>query len=342
MTKHVADVAVIGAGALGLLSAMELNRRGKQVTVFHDEPARNPASWAGGGILSPLFPWRYSDALTRLTRHALEDYQALARELEVDFEVAPQGLLAVTDETEQVTGWCRRHKVTCERHPLGWFLPELGSVRNPWLIDRLREVLGERSVSIVAEQVTGIEEAGNGNGLNVVTEVSKHGFDAAVVAAGAWSAPLLIPWGVTLPVTPVKGQMLLWDLGEDCPDTVWLSDSGYFIPRGDGLCLFGSTMEPSFETSLPTREGYDRLCGNALRLKPSLAGKTPLAVWAGLRPGNIRDEPYIFPVDPQQRLWVNTGHFRNGLVAAPASARLLAQWMCGESLEFDPAPYGAP
>ena len=340
MTKHVADVAVVGAGVLGLLSAMELNCRGRQVTVFHDEPARNPASWAGGGILSPLFPWRYSDALTLLTRNAVQDYQALAGMLEVDFQVVPQGLLAVTDETHQVTDWCRRHEVTCERHPLGWFLPELGSVRNPWLIDRLREALGKRGVNIAAEKVTGLEEAGDG--LNVVTAASKHPFDAVVVAAGAWSAPLLIPWGVTLPVTPVKGQMLLWDLGEDCPDTVWLSDSGYFIPRGEGLCLFGSTMEPSFETSLPTREGYESLCENALRLKPSLAGKTPLAVWAGLRPGNMRDEPYIFPVDSQQRLWVNTGHFRNGLVAAPASARLLAQWMCGEPLEFDPSPYGAP
>ena len=340
MTKHVADVAVIGSGVLGLLSALELVRRGRQVTIFHDEPARSPASWAGGGILSPLFPWRYPDALTQLTRYAVHDYQHLAAELDVDIGVLPQGLLTVTNEHEAVLDWCHRHNVVCEEHRMGWFFPELGSVRNPRLLALLRQKLRDRGVRFVTGRVAAIHDSPNG--LSVDDPLSNTEFKQVVVAAGAWSADLLAPWGCVLPVSPVKGQMLLWDLGDDCPDTVLLSESGYFIPRGDGLCLFGSTLESNFESPLPSQEGYEVLCNNARNLMPGLEGQSPLAIWAGLRPGNNRSEPYIFPVDAQRRLWVNTGHYRNGLVAAPASARLLAQWMNGETLEFDPAPYGRP
>lgn len=340
MTDHVADVAVVGAGAIGLLSALELNRRGRVVTVFHDEPSRNPASWAGGGILSPLFPWRYSDAVTQLTRHAVRDYQRLGKELELDLEVLPQGLLAITSENDCVSDWCDRQGLICECRPEGWFLPELGSIRNPRLLTLLKEKLESLGVCFVSRQVTGLSDAPSG--LFVETEVGNSCFKQVVVAAGAWSSELLAPWGLDLPIKPVKGQMLLWDLGEECPDTVLLSDEGYFIPRGNGLCLFGSTIEPNFESDLPSREGYQQLYARALTLRPQLKTRTPLAIWAGLRPGNTRNEPYIFPVDARQRLWVNSGHYRNGLVAAPASARLLAQWMTGERLEFDPAPYGAP
>lgn len=340
MTKHVADVAIIGAGALGLLSALELVRRGRQVTLFHDEPARPSASWAGGGILSPLFPWRYSDAVTRLTRHAVRDYQDLARDLDMDFEVLAQGMLVFTDEHEAVLEWTHRHDVACERRQQGWYFPDLGSVRNPRLLVLLRARLEALGVRFRAERAVALEE--EGECLTVVTDDARHIYDQVVVAAGAWSAALLLPWGLQLPVSPVKGQMLLWDLGRDCPETVWLSDAGYFIPRSEGLCLFGSTLELHFDSSLPTREGYETLCERAIALLPVLADKTPRAIWAGLRPGNIRSEPYIFPVDVRQRLWVNTGHYRNGLVAAPASARLLAQWMCGETLAFDPAPYASP
>lgn len=338
MTKHVADVAIVGAGAIGLLSALQLVRRGRNVTVYADEPARNPASWAGGGILSPLFPWRYSDSLTRLTRNAVGDYQRLAAELNVDFEVMPQGLLAITDEVDEVLAWCRRHHVVVERHASGWFFPYLGSIRNPRLLSLLRQALEREGVSFVPERVTHILDAEEG--VEVKAAHAETLYQQVVIAAGAWSAEFLEPWGAKLPIEPVKGQMLLWDLGKDSPDKILLSDNGYFIPRRNGLCLFGSTMEYTFDNSLPTRFGYDALLKQARDLMPALKEKTPVAIWAGLRPGNTRDEPYIFPVDSRKRLWVNSGHYRNGLVAAPASARLLAQWMCGEALEFDPAPYG--
>lgn len=340
MTKHVADVAVIGAGALGLLSAFELVSRGRRVMVFHDERACPPASWAGGGILSPLFPWRYPDAVTRLTRHAVSDYQRLARELEVDWEVQAQGMLVFTDEDEVVRAWAHRHDIACERRQQGWYFPDMGSVRNSRLLTSLRAKLEALGVRFHADRAVALKE--EGEQLAVVTGGASYIHDQVVVAAGAWSAALLSPWGVRLPVAPVKGQMLLWDLGRHCPESIWLGREGYFIPRSEGLCLFGSTIEPHFDTSLPTREGYETLCERAAALMPKLANKTPLAVWAGLRPGNTRSEPYIFPVDVRQRLWVNTGHYRNGLVAAPASARLLAQWMCGETLAFDPTPYAAP
>ena len=76
----MSDVLVVGGGIVGLLGALELTRRGRAVTII-DAPAQYPpASWAGGGILSPLYAWRYSDAMTRLSVDAFSRYQQILGE----------------------------------------------------------------------------------------------------------------------------------------------------------------------------------------------------------------------------------------------------------------------
>ena len=73
----MSDVLVVGGGIVGLLSAMELTTRQRSVTII-DFPVVSPsASWAGGGILAPLYPWRYSDAMTRLTIDSLSRFDSI-------------------------------------------------------------------------------------------------------------------------------------------------------------------------------------------------------------------------------------------------------------------------
>jgi len=81
------------------------------------------------------------------------------------------------------------------------------------------------------------------------------------------------------------------------------------------------------------------LQASAAELLPVLAGQAPVAHWAGLRPGSPDGVPFIGPVPDMPGLWLNCGHYRNGLVLAPASCQLLTDLLTGRMPIIDPAPY---
>src|SRR5690606_41961352 len=84
-------IAIIGAGITGLMSALELLEQGCSVTIFDQQVAGKAASWAGGGILSPMYPWRYPAAVNTLARHAKPLYQDWNQKLQpvtgIDFQI---------------------------------------------------------------------------------------------------------------------------------------------------------------------------------------------------------------------------------------------------------------
>ncbi|HAB42344.1 MAG TPA: D-amino-acid oxidase, partial [Acinetobacter sp.] len=90
-------IAIIGAGITGLMSALELLEQGCSITIFDQQAAGQAASWAGGGILSPMYPWRYPDAVNALARYAKPLYQAWNQKLQpitrIDFQIHETGML---------------------------------------------------------------------------------------------------------------------------------------------------------------------------------------------------------------------------------------------------------
>ncbi|MNR09214.1 Glycine oxidase [compost metagenome] len=160
-----------------------------------------------------------------------------------------------------------------------------------------------------------------------------------VLTAGAWSGDLLRPLGLELPVEPVKGQMILYKCAEDFLPSMVLAKGRYAIPRRDGHILVGSTLEHAGYDKTPTGEALESLKASAVELLPALADATPVAHWAGLRPGSPEGIPYIGEVPGYAGLWLNCGHYRNGLVLAPASCQLFADLLLGREPIIDPAPY---
>ena len=140
-------------------------------------------------------------------------------------------------------------------------------------------------------------------------------------------------------MVPVKGQMILYKCAADFLPRMVLAKGRYAIPRRDGHILIGSTLEHSGFDKTPTDEALESLRASAAELLPELADMQPVAHWAGLRPGSPEGIPYIGPVPGFDGLWLNTGHYRNGLVLAPASCRLLADLMSGREPIIDPVPY---
>ncbi|UVE19670.1 glycine oxidase ThiO [Pseudomonas sp. LS44] len=352
---------VVGGGAIGLLSAFLLASQGQSVVLLERQLAGQEASWAGGGIVSPLYPWRYSQAVTALAHWSQDFYPQLGAQLMaetgVDPEVYVTGLywLDLDDEAEALA-WARR-----EGRPLVAVgieeayraVPVLGTgftravhmagvanVRNPRLTRALREALLRMPNVTLHEHcaVSGFIRDGQ-RVVGVHTEAGEIRAERVVVAAGAWSGELLAGLGVELPVEPVKGQMILFKCAEDFLPSMVLAKGRYAIPRRDGHVLVGSTLEHAGFDKTPTEVALASLKASAVELLPALAGAEVVKHWAGLRPGSPEGIPFIGPVPGYDGLWLNCGHYRNGLVLAPASCRLLADLMLGRETIIEPAPY---
>lgn len=355
-------VVIIGAGVMGLMTARELARAGCEVELLERGQVGQEASWAGGGIVSPLYPWRYSAPVTALASAAQHAYPQLADELAketgIDPEFTRSGLLMLdASDARDAEAWAAMHQQQLLRRSAqelqqnfpglaphwnnGLWMPAIANIRNPRLLKALRRSL--ELMSVVIHEQTSIEKW-NYSGARVSAVLSADGKafegDAFVVCGGAWSRNLVLQAGMTdLSVRPVRGQMLLYRLAPEALPCIVMAEGRYVIPRRDGHVLCGSTIEEAGFDKSTTPEAYQSLRASAERLWPALAAETPVAHWAGLRPGAPNGIPYIGRVPDRENLWVNAGQFRNGLVLAPASARLLADQLLQRTPQLDSRPY---
>lgn len=340
-------VVIAGAGIIGALCALNLRAAGVDVVLLDDGAHTPPASWAGGGILSPLFPWRHTDALNQLCTRALDDYLELAGEIVaaggMDPEVDRTGMLVIGEpHPEQALAWSRRmgrhvEARTYQGQSCLW-LPDVGAVRNPRLLKGLRTLLRARGIEVLAHRLAAFAETG----LDVELQLSDGSVERAdrlVISAGWQSSALLGRVPVASMFFPAKGQMLLLRMEPGAIPGILLTEGAYLIPRRDGLVLLGSTLEPGCDDLSVTIEARSFLLEKATRLLPGIMDVPVVGHWAGVRPGCRRDEPFIGPVSSGSNVWLCTGHYRNGLVAAPASAALLATMITGGTPGLDPQSY---
>ena len=352
-------VLVVGGGVAGLMSAWILQKSGCRTTLLDRQHTGGEASWAGGGILSPLYPWRHAPAINALSRLSIAQFPILCDELArnsgVDPELHRTGMLMLnTTDADAAAAWASAEGVKLESvtparmarlcPPMGkgfdngLWMPEVGNVRNPRLLHALRGALLATG-GIIHEDSEVTELRSGGGAPSVLTRDGRlHEADHVVICAGAWSRRLL-EGHLNLPVEPVKGQMLLYRAPSGWLTSMLMHEGKYLIPRRDGLVLCRSTVEHTGFDKSVSESARDTLQEAAHRLCPALASQPLVQQWAGLRPASPEGIPWIGPLPGMQGVWVNTGHFRNGLVMAPASAMLLRDLLLGRKPELDPAPY---
>lgn len=355
------QVVIVGGGVIGLLTAYNLASEGQAVTLLERGGLGQESSWAGGGIVSPLYPWRYSQAVTALAHWSQDFYPQLAQRLfaatGVDPEVHTTGLywLDLDDEADALA-WADREgrplsKVDVSAahdavpvlgggYAQAIYMADVANVRNPRLVKSLKAALLAMPNVTIYEQcdVSGFV-LGNDRVVGVNTATGQVLGDQVVLAAGAWSGQLLGTLGLGLPVEPVKGQMILYKCASDFLSSMVLAKGRYAIPRRDGHILIGSTLEHEGFDKTPTGIALESLKASAVELIPALADAEVVGHWAGLRPGSPEGIPFIGEVPGFKGLWLNCGHYRNGLVLAPASCQLFADLLLARAPIIDPAPY---
>lgn len=356
----MADFLIIGGGLIGLLTARTLSKSGAKVVLVERGQLGQESSWAGGGILSPLYPWRYPDAVNTLASWSQGRYQALAEELKqatgIDSEWTQSGLLILdSDQREAGLAWAAKYAANVQEvdadairrlepalpagHASGLWMPDVAQIRNPSLIQALREDLHLRGVRVAENTEVTHLLSKRGQIRGVQTDYSEVMADQVIVACGAWSATLLKELGQEVQVMPVRGQMLLFRAQPGQLQRIVLWQGHYAIPRRDGRVLVGSTMEEVGFNKDVTDEARDDLAQVAREMVPALADAPMERHWAGLRPGSPTGVPFIGAHPTIEGLFINAGHFRNGVVMAPASAQLLADIVQNRPTAVEAGPY---
>jgi glycine oxidase len=218
-------------------------------------------------------------------------------------------------------------------------MPEVGQIRNPRLGKALRNSVVKRIRLREREEVLDLRIT-DGKVHGVVTADGTIEADQVIICTGAWTAQLLEKIGRKPEIHPVRGQMILFYAKPSQIRHLTLFRERYVIPRADGRVLIGSTLEDAGFEKTTTAEAKEELYRIAVEMYPLLK-RTPIEDhWAGLRPGSPSGIPYIGPYPGTEGLYLNAGHFRNGLVTGPASARLLADQMLGREPILPVGPYG--
>jgi glycine oxidase len=367
----------MGAGIIGLSLANELNKRGLKVLVVEKgEPGRE-ASWAAGGMLAPL---EVPQALGELASTSAKMYPEFVHQLEdesggkIDFR--DQGTLILCGDSSARLGE-RPEMSDLQRHAMCEALGLLGTrqisaLNGPGAAGLRKLFFPERSVdprhltaSAIAaakhrsidfssgDQVVAIETV-NGKVSGVRTNKTRFAAGLVVNCAGAWAGKIgeslsdshtgdtILPNPVrqNIPTRPVKGQMLYVGMPEkELLRHVVRTPKIYLIPRSDGRLLIGTTHEEAGFNKQTVPETIQNLYREALKLVPKLAEARILEAWAGLRPGTPDDLP-ILGATATPGYFVATGHFRDGILLAPVTARVMAQLMMGETPPFDLRPFG--
>jgi glycine oxidase len=159
----------------------------------------------------------------------------------------------------------------------------------------------------------------------VTTQLGQYHSDGIVIAAGAWSSTLF----PNLPLTmPVRGHLVSWDINRALLSTIVRHEGTYLLQRSKGTVIAGSSTEyVGFDRRIDERVVRD-IHERASRLLPGLASLSPSARWNGFRPGVAGDMPVIGRIEGTL-IWTAFGHYRNGILLAPETARVIANMVTG-------------
>jgi len=361
------DVLIIGAGIIGASAAWRLAQHGLSVTLVDAGEYAGESSRAGAGMLSPGGEFGDDSRWSYFSVESRRLYPAFIEELESESgEHVDLRLCGALELTRGDAEWIalqercliqaglpmRSQSMTHDEamrlapvlSPSSFdqavFYPDDGIIDPVDVTRALRIALTRRDVQIIEHlPVTKVDPA---KGLvHAGTQCFQAG--AVVIAAGAWSSAML-PAGVP-EATPVKGHLIGYSLKPGFLDPVIRRGHTYMLQRSNGFLIAGATTERAGFSRTVDLSTAEELHQEAAEYIPALLAQKPDRAWIGLRPGAFNEDGEISnePVVTRLRLadgepsnvWLSYGHYRNGILLAPLTAKFLSGEIVTEAMELD-------
>lgn len=368
------DAIILGGGVIGLTMAVQGVRMGQKVILIDKNDIGYGASGAGSGILMTQGATQFHSLFREMYVRSVNEYYPqwidfLNEALTISgpssncqaLQIHQTGSLQLySDENKfkklqsQIEREASRgfetlhssdslrksydHLLNLELLNRGFNFPQESIIHNGTLIKHLRAFLVNHPHSKILERMPQSPEWVNEAKAWSLQGEADIQAQNMIITSGAWVDEVLRPMGFESRMTPVRGQLAWYQHHEIQLETsIHMDGHFYAIPREGGFIL-GATTEAREWVQEFGDTGTQFLKTNIQRyLASDFHQMTPIRAWAGLRPRTRDRKPLMGSVDPNKKIWMSAGHFKNGLSMAPLAAELMWDKILGNEpkLDFD-------
>lgn len=367
---HATDVLIIGGGVIGTSITYSLRKVGIDVALLERDEVGSQASGAAAGLLAPLGPLSGPGPLADLLLGSFALFPTLVPELEetsgIQLGYERVGALRTVRNPKRIAALKKRMHAW---EPLGlrlyWltgdearqqepllgpevcaavYAPEESQINAPQVVQAFA-----RAASKIGARIYSHTEAINlsSNGHKITGVCTAQGetipCNRLVLAPGAWAGCYEQWLTFSIPVSPLRGQLLSLQAPIRPLKHLIFGGAMYIAPRGDSL-IIGATREAAGFNIQVTEEGTAHLYHTAIQFLPTLQQSQKKTAWAGLRPCTPDKGPILGTVPTWENVILATGHNSVGIMLSPLTGKAIAELIAtGQTPEvirpFSPARF---
>jgi glycine oxidase len=349
--KQTTDIAIIGGGIIGCAIAYYLRKSGADVTLVERGDIGSQASSAAAGLLAPLGPLPGPGPLADLLLASFAMFPTLVPELEeasgIDLGYEPTGALRTVRNPKRIPNLQKRldawKPLGLEMHWLSGdearklepllspdisaaiYVPEESQIQAPHLVNAFARTASNAGATIHNHtEVVGLQRDGHRITGVLTAQGEIITCNHLILASGAWAGCYDEWLDMSLPVIPLRGQILACQQPDTSVRHIIFGEAAYLAPKGNSL-IVGATKEAAgFDTSV-TDAGRSWLIETATRLVPSLRQICIEREWAGLRPKTPDAWPILGPVPHWENVTLATGHNSIGITLSAITGQTIAE-----------------
>lgn len=358
MDNHY-DVIIVGGGVIGSAIAFYLSEQHKKVLIIEKETLASKATSAAAGMIGAQSELEQDGPLSRLARKSREMFPELAKRLQaytgINIGYVKNGILKVAVTEADVAAY--QAIVTAQQkrgENATWMTPKQVSSHEPALSQHIKGAMyipddgnvsafefstafAHAAVKLGTEVLEHTEVLNlihvNNNITGVKTTLGNFYAAETIVAGGAWSEQLTNQMGINLSTYPVKGECFSVTTKLSPIKRTIFTKHCYIVPKSGNRLLIGATEKPHTFDETVNLKDLSVLMDAAMKIIPSLKDAQWEKAWAGIRPQTADGLPYLGRHPLFQGLSIATGHYRNGILLAPITGKLMADLLDGQTID---------